>query len=212
MTVCIQSVAIFGSELWWKRDHRTGKWAAATGQPGRPRDHGLLPNNQPGNACSGVEIQTCGSPARKQTAEVRATAARSPAGRPGKGRSRYPNGHWETGSSTPSDTREAWRVESCWRSRRASTRARCRRKRPKLKQRCRPGLATLTDGSQPDSGAAGYSVVWKSGQSSMGIEIHMGYKQEAYDAECAALARELEMLRGDRWPRRVPIFTDSRLP
>jgi len=56
----------------------------------------------------------------------------------------------------------------------------------------RPGLATPTDGSRLNSGAAGYSVVWKRGQTWVGIKTHMGYNQEAYDAECAALTRALE--------------------
>ena len=43
-----------------------------------------------------------------------------------------------------------------------------------------------------EDGAAGYAVVWKKGVSWAGIETHMGYNQEAYDAECAALARALE--------------------
>jgi hypothetical protein len=45
----------------------------------------------------------------------------------------------------------------------------------------------------------------------VGIKIHMGYNQEAYDAEGAALARALETA---AWrqstPERVTIFTDAR--
>jgi len=39
----------------------------------------------------------------------------------------------------------------------------------------RPGLTMFTDGSQLDGGAAGYAVVWKKGQSWVGIDTHMGY-------------------------------------
>jgi len=57
----------------------------------------------------------------------------------------------------------------------------------------RPGLTIFTDGSRFDSGAAGYSVVWNS--------------QEAYDAECAALARAPETVaRRQIIPERVTIF------
>ena len=56
----------------------------------------------------------------------------------------------------------------------------------------RPGLTMFTDGSRLDDGAAGYAVAWKNGQSWKGIKTHMGFNQEAYDAECAALARALE--------------------
>jgi len=50
----------------------------------------------------------------------------------------------------------------------------------------------FTDGSRLDGGAAGYAVVLKNGQPWVGIKNHMGYNQEAYGAECAALARALE--------------------
>jgi len=35
------------------------------------------------------------------------------------------------------------------------------------------------DGSRLGDGAAGYAVVWKNGQSWVGIKTHMGYNQEA---------------------------------
>ena len=47
----------------------------------------------------------------------------------------------------------------------------------------------ITDGSRLDSGASGYAVAWRKGANWVGIKAHMGYNQEAYDAECAALAR-----------------------
>ena len=66
----------------------------------------------------------------------------------------------------------------------------------------RPGLTMFTDGSRLDDGAAGYAVAWKNGQSWKGIKTHMGFNQEAYDAECAALARALEA--AQRRPRTPP--------
>ena len=69
----------------------------------------------------------------------------------------------------------------------------------------------FTDGSRLDSGATGYAVAWQKGQSWVGIKNHMGYNQEAYDAECAALARALEEAsRRQTVPERVPIFTDAQ--
>ena len=69
----------------------------------------------------------------------------------------------------------------------------------------------FTDGSRMDDGATGYSVVWKNGQSWVGIKTHMGYNQEAYDAECAALARALESaLRRNTVPDHITIFTDAQ--
>jgi hypothetical protein len=59
-------------------------------------------------------------------------------------------------------------------------------------ERPRLGLTMFTDGSRLDSGAAEYAVTWQNGQHWVGSKTHMGYNQEAYDAECAALARALE--------------------
>jgi len=60
-------------------------------------------------------------------------------------------------------------------------------------------------------GAAGYAVVWKNGESWKGIKAHMGHSQEAYDAECAALARTLESAsRRNTIPERVTIVTDAQ--
>jgi len=60
--------------------------------------------------------------------------------------------------------------------------------------------------------AAGYAVVWRKGESWAGIKTHMGYNQEVYDAECAALARELESdSRRNTVPEWVTIFTDAQV-
>ena len=53
-------------------------------------------------------------------------------------------------------------------------------------EKARPGLTMFTDGSRMENGAAGYAVVWKNGQTWEGIKAHMGYNQEAYDAECVS--------------------------
>ena len=75
----------------------------------------------------------------------------------------------------------------------------------------RQGLTMYTDGSRMEDGAAGYAVVWKKGESWAGIKTHMGYNQEAYDAECAALARALDSAsRRNTTPERVTIFTDAQ--
>ena len=57
-----------------------------------------------------------------------------------------------------------------------------------VEEACANGLTMTTDGSPPDNGATGCTVVWKSGRSWAGTKTHMYYNQEAYDAECAALA------------------------
>jgi len=73
----------------------------------------------------------------------------------------------------------------------------------------RPGLVMFTDWSWMESGAAGYVMAWKEGQSWKGIKTHMGYNQEAFDAGCASLARPLESASTRNViSNRIAIFTD----
>jgi len=59
--------------------------------------------------------------------------------------------------------------------------------------------------------AAGYVVAWKEGQTWKGVKTHMGYNQEAFDAECAALARALALARRrSPAPEQVTIITDAQ--
>jgi hypothetical protein len=75
----------------------------------------------------------------------------------------------------------------------------------------RPGLTMFTDGSRLENGKVGYAVVWQKGRSWVGVKNHMGDNQEAYDAECAALARALEeAAKRQTVPQRVTIFTDAQ--
>jgi len=69
----------------------------------------------------------------------------------------------------------------------------------------------FTDGSRLEDGAARYAVAWKNGQTWGGIKTHMGYNQEAYDAECAALACALETAtKRVPTPNHVTIFTNAQ--
>ena len=71
-------------------------------------------------------------------------------------------------------------------------------------------VVMFTDGSRLEDGAAGYAVVGVDCQSRVGVTTHMGYNQEAYDAECVALARALEWASRRRTtPERVTVFTDA---
>jgi len=55
------------------------------------------------------------------------------------------------------------------------------------------------------------SSSWKNGQKWAGIRTNMGYNQEAYAAECAAVARALETAsRRQTTPEMVTIFTDAQ--
>jgi len=60
-------------------------------------------------------------------------------------------------------------------------------------------------------GATGYSAVRKRGLTWAGAKVHMGNNQEAYDAECAALAHALELAaQRSTTPERVAIFSDAQ--
>jgi len=76
-----------------------------------------------------------------------------------------------------------------------------------------PGLVLWTDGSRDENGAAGYAVVWRKGRRWAGRKVHMRYYQEAYGAECAAIARALAVAAGKAKRHklgRVRIFTDAQ--
>ena len=78
----------------------------------------------------------------------------------------------------------------------------------------RDGVTLWTDGSRTEDGACGYTVVWrKKGEVWKGHRVHLGYNQEAYDAECAAIVRALRVGR-DRWKQqrisKITIFTDAQ--
>ena len=78
-------------------------------------------------------------------------------------------------------------------------------------EKIRPGLVFFTDGSRLENEAAGYAVVWKNSGTWEGIKTDMGFNQEAYDAECAALARALETAtKRTPAPKYVTIFTDAQ--
>jgi len=78
-------------------------------------------------------------------------------------------------------------------------------------ERPRSSLTMFTDGSRLENGAAGCAVCWQRGSRWVGIKSHMGYNQEAYDAECAALARALEVAALHQTPPEgVAIFTDAQ--
>jgi len=51
----------------------------------------------------------------------------------------------------------------------------------------------FTDGSRMEHGATGFAVAWKKGTTWKGHKTHMGWGQEAYDTECAAIARALRV-------------------
>jgi len=61
-----------------------------------------------------------------------------------------------------------------------------------------------------DPEAVGYAVAWQREEQWRGLMARMGYQQQAYDAECAAIARALETaVRWPHVPKRAKIYTDA---
>jgi len=78
-------------------------------------------------------------------------------------------------------------------------------------KKTRPGPTMFTDGYKLGGEVTGYSVVWKLGLTWAGAKAHMGRNQEAYDAECPALAHALELAaQRNATPEQVTIFSDAQ--
>ena len=77
-------------------------------------------------------------------------------------------------------------------------------------ERDRKGFTAFTDGSRLNSGAVGYVVAWRNEGHWASIKTHMG-NQEAYDVECAAIERALELTGQRRTaPEAVTIFSEAK--
>jgi len=218
MIACIQSVAMFGSELWWKGDRvdgtieraeelqkevnkqartvtvcfRTTNCGALAMESGLRLATAQLENRQ---QCFGLLLLSL--PDGDQAREV--VGARLGIG------GRLKNALTHRGSTEMTvlleepEALDAERIQEDKKTAKAEA------------ERIRPGLTMFTDGSRLDSGATGYAVAWQNGQSWVDNKNNMGYNQEAYDAECAALARALEeAAKRQMVPERVTIFTDAQ--
>jgi len=200
MTACIQSVAMFGSELWWKGDHVRGtigqanelkllvnQEARATTGCFRTTNLGALSME------SGLRAVTMQLENRQRRFGLRLLSlprgdqAREMVGAPTAIGRRFTNALAYAGRTESTVLLEAPETLDAELLQEEEAEAKAEA------EKARPGLTMLTDGSRLDDGAAGYAVVWRNGQSWVGIKTYMGYNQEVYDAECAALARALEL-------------------
>lgn len=76
----------------------------------------------------------------------------------------------------------------------------------------REGLTIFADRSRFETGAAGYGVVCSCGDRWVRVKAQMDYNQEAFDAECVALARALEVTaRRQTPPQAVTIFANAQV-
>ena len=217
MTACVQSVAMFGAELWWKGDHVRGTMgqveeiqvlvnqeARATTGCFRTTNRGALSME------SGLRAVTTQLENRQRRFGLRLLSlpqgdqVREVVGAPTAIGRRLTNALAHRGRTESTllleepETLDAELLQE----EEAEAKAEA--------EKTRPGLTMFTDGSRLDDGATGYAVVWKNGRTWEGVKAHMGYNQEAYDAECAALARALESVTKGHVPERVTIFTDAQ--
>jgi ribonuclease HI len=218
MTACVQSAAMFGSELWWKGDlargtirqanelqqlvnqearavtgcFRTTNLGALSMESGLRAAAAQLENRQ-----RRFGLRLLSLPQGDQAREI--VGAPTAIGRRLTNALTYAGRTEDTVLLEEPETFDADLLQEEEEAAKAEA------------EKTRPGLTMFTDGSRADSGATGYSVVWRKGESWAGIKTHMGYNQEAYDAECAALARALETAaRRNRTPERVTIFSDAQ--
>jgi len=218
MTACVQSAAMFGAELWWKGDHVQGtigrtdelqrlinQEAQATTGCFRSTNRGALSME------SGLRAATAQLENRKRRFGLRllrlpqGDQARGIVGAPTELGRRLKDALAYAGAMESTVLLEEPEPLNMALLQEEEEEARMEAEKP------RPGLTMYTDGSRMEDGAAGYAVVWKKRESWAGIKTHMGYNQEAYDAECAALAHALESAsRRNTTPERVTIFTDAQ--
>jgi ribonuclease HI len=220
MTACIQSVAMFGAELWWKGD-------GVQGTIERGKELQILVNKQARAVTGCFGSTNLGALAMESGLRPAIAQLENRQGRFGLRLLSLPDGNQArevVGSKTWIGKRLKNALVLAHRGRTETTvlleepealnteTIQDDEKTAKAEaERTRPGLTMFTDGSRLDSGATGYAVVWQNGQVWVGVKAHMGKNQEAYDAECAALARALEIAaRRQTTPERVTIFTDAQ--
>jgi len=219
MTACVQSVAMFEAELWWRGE-------GTRGTVGRAEELQLLINQQARATTGAFRTTNLGAlsmesglrPATNQLENRQRRFGLRLLSLPQGDKAReIVGGPTELGKRLGSALRYTWTetektllVEDPG-TLDAELIQEEREEAKRQAERERPGLVMFTDGSRLENEAAGYAVAWKNGQTWEGIKTHMGYNQEAYDAECAALARALEKAaKSTPAPEHVTIFTDTQ--
>jgi len=219
MTACVQSVTMFGAELWWKGGN-------VRGTTGCVEELQLLVNQQARATMGAFRTTNLGALSME-------SGLRPVSNQLENRQQRF--GAWLLSLPQGSAAQDIVRVQMTIGKRLSTALERRwlateetvlledpesfngeliqeeREEAKKETEKERPGLVMFTDGSRLESEAAGYAVAWKNGQTCEGIKTQMGYNQEAYDTEYAALARALETV-----TKRVPtlnhvtIFTDTQ--
>jgi len=219
MTACVQSVTMFGAELWWKGGN-------VRGTTGRAEELQLLVNQQV-RATGAFRTTNLGALSMESGLRPASNQLENRQRRFGAQLLSLPQGSAAQDvvrAQTTIGKRLSTALERRWlameetvlledpESFNAELIQEEQEEAKKEAEKERPGLVMFTDGSRLESEAAGYAVAWKNGQTWEGIKTHMGYNQEAYDAECVALARALETVtKRVLTPNHVTIFTDAQV-
>ena len=218
MSACIQSISLFGSELWWKGDQ-------VRGTMGRAEELQVVVNQQARATTGAFRTTNLGTLSMESGLRPAVSQLENRQRRLGLRLLSLPRGDKArevVGAHTTIGQRLSTAVAYTGRTEEtvllgdpetldAELIQEEEEEAKKEAEMTRPGLTVFTDRSRLDDGAAGYAVTWKRGESWVGIKTHMGYNQEAYAAECAALARALESAsRRNTTPERVTIFTDAQ--
>jgi len=219
MSACVQSVAMFAAELWWKggnvrgitgraeelqllvnREARATTGAFRTTNLGAlSMESGLRPaTNQLENHQRRFGLRLLSLPLGEKAREV--VSSNIPLGK--RLSSTLAHFWTETERTVLLEEPESFDAELIQEQREEAK---------KEAEKERPGLVMFTDGSRLENEAAGYAVAWKNGQIWEGIKTHMGFNQEAYDAECATLARAVKTAAEIApTPSHITIFTDTQ--
>jgi len=222
MTACIQSVAMFGSELWWKGDQ-------IQGTIGQANELQLLVNREARATTGCFRTTSLGSLSMESGLGPAAAQLEDRQRRFGLRLLCLPQGDQAReiiGTPTAMINRTKAYERSCLRRKNRGYSFARRTRDPRSgtakadAEKSQPGLIMFTEGPRLDDGATGYAVVWKNGQSSVGIKTHMGYtrrptarsvppspgprRQLREDKRCRNKSRSSPTHRrpSDEWPRR----------
>ena len=218
MTACVQSVAMYGTELWWKGAGKQGMTGGAeelqklVNQEARAVTACFRTTNLGALAMeSGLRPAEAQLDNRQRRFSARllslpqGSEAQKLVGAPSNIGRRLEEAIGYSGRTEKAEV--AAQTGKLGAVRIVEERGRAKEEAG----RERRGLTFFTDGSRLESGATGYGVAWKAGVRWVGVKVHTGYNQEAFDAECMAIARALEIAaRRQTAPEEVTIFTDSQ--
>jgi len=212
VTACIQSIAMVGSELWrpdpghhWSRER-----GSASGQPRGTGNDRLISDNQPWRPIDGVRTQSSGITAGEKRATVRppllslprGDQAREMVGAPTAIVRRLASALAYVGRRGQSYSEPETLDTELLQEEKAEAKGEA--------ENVRPGHAMFTDRSRLDDGATGYVVVWKNGQSWVGIKTYMDTIRMPMTRSAPSSQGRWNRLHEDRQRRRGP--QSSRTP